>query len=400
MERTREAQPGSRADLRKKPHRPLTSTLARPGKNLLLETITMIAPDEYPVYNHKERPGIGRDLSGNLFYNCFSVKLAKESETFYRPFLFSDFIEQYNLYSETSETCKKCIAQSRIFQFPVDEYKIDRSAVERKFHYGDADPASYYYCPLIHQLLLASKLSYDVANSVDVANRYGDKLPANPISAILSGNWDDKYLFEFQKFSSPSQTQVCKILLDLFSDKFISTPAENSFLKLWFLSAFHQMEIVRLSGKQVFFEEQDFDWKTSKFFKFIIPIPQVWLYVIPKPPPGADWKEWENKHKKESIPQRADFLFTYNGKRYIVEIDDINHYAILSKVTWLASEQKYRETLIDSRWLKAHGFEIIRFTNNEILELYNPDSSTKPNVDGFTNLLKTVFLEPKEMVFV
>ena len=159
------------------------------------------------------------------------------------------------------------------------------------------------------------------------------------------------------------------------------------------------MEIVRLSGKQIFFEEQDFDWKTSKFFKFVIPIPQVWLYVIPKPPPGADWKTWENKHKKESIPQRVDFLFTYKGKRYIIEIDDISHYATPSKGTWLPSEQKYRETLIDSRWLKAHGFEIIRFTNGEILELYDPNSSTKPNLDGFTNLLKTVFLEPNEMVF-
>ena len=194
----------------------------------------MITPDEYPVYNHKVRPGIGRDLSGNLFYNCFSVKLTKESESFYRPFLFSDFIEQYNHYSEKSETCNKCIAQNQIFQFPVDEYSIDRSAVERKFNYGDADRASYYYCPLIHQSLLASKLSYDVANSADVTHRYGDKLPANPISAILSGNWDDEYLFEFQKFSSPSQTQVCNILFDLFSNKFISTPAENSFLNLWF----------------------------------------------------------------------------------------------------------------------------------------------------------------------
>lgn len=372
----------------------LMEALARPCKNILFEIITMIAPDEYPVYNHKARPGIGRDLSGNLFYNCFSVKLAKETENSYRPFLFSDFIEQYNLYSENSETCKKCIARSQIYQFPVGEYKIDRSAVERKFNYGDANREPYYYCPLIYQSLLASKLSYDVAN------RYSDKLPASPISAILSGNWDDEYLFEFQKFSPPNQTQVCRILLDLFSDKFISTPAESIFLKLWFLSAFQQMEIARLSGKRVFFEEQDFDWRTSKFFKFIIPVPQVWVFVIPKPPPGADWKEWENKHKKESISQRADFLFTYQGRRYIVEIDDINHYATLSKGTWLASERKYRETLTASRWLIAHDFEVIRFTNNEILELYDPSSGAKPNVDGFTNLLKTVFLEPKEMVFV
>lgn len=360
----------------------------------------MIAPDEYPVYNHKDRPGIGRSLSGNLSCNCFSVKLEKDSDSYYCPFLFSDFIEQYNRYSATSRTCSECITKSQTFQFPVEDYQIDLSAVERKFNNGEADLSGYYYCPLIRQSLLSSQLSYDVSDLTELKNRYGDQLPANPISVIFSGNWDDEYLFEFQKISSPKQTQVCRILNDLFSDSFTSTPAEKSFLTLWILSVFQQMEIVRSSGKQVFFDEQDFDWKISKLFKFIFPIPQVWLYVIPKPPPGQDWKKWENKHKEESIPQRADFLFTYKGKRYIVEIDDIGHYATRSAGIWKASEQRYRETLIDSRWLKMNGFEIIRFTNNEILELYNPNSGMKPNINGFTNLLKTVSLDPNEMVLL
>ncbi len=356
----------------------------------------MISPDEYPVYNHKERPGIGRDLSGNLFYNCFSVKLERDSETEYRPFLFSDFIRQYNQYTNHSGTCASCISQQKVFTYPVGRANVDRSAFERKFNYGEADLASYYYCPLIHQVLLDSSLTAEVAQT-----KHGiDNLPAEPIPAILSGNWDDKYLMEFEKISPPRQMQNCPVLQNLLSDKFISTPAERSFFTLWFLSMFQQMDTVRQSGQRVYWEDTDFDWNTSKIFRFAFPVPQVWLYVIPKPPPGVDWQEWEQQHKKDSIPQRVDFLLIYNKKRHVIEIDDKNHYGVWSKRDWLASEQRYRQTLTDTRWLKVNSFEVLRFTNEEILELYDPGSSDKPNISGFTKLLHTVFLEPKRMIFL
>ena len=118
----------------------------------------MISPDEYPVYNHKERPGIGKDLGGNLFYNCFSIKLPRESETEYKPFLFSDFLRQYNQYATFSDTCASCVSRHKAYTYPVDKTNVDRTSLDRKFNNGEADPATYYYCPLIEQVLSASSL--------------------------------------------------------------------------------------------------------------------------------------------------------------------------------------------------------------------------------------------------
>ncbi len=353
--------------------------------------------DIYPVYNDKLRPGIGLDLANKIFYNCFTINLAKDSTQSYQPFLFSDFIEQYNRYKQNLSTCDKCIADNRIFKYPVGKYEVDSTALVKKCN-PEADfdelEQSSYYCPLIYQTLKASKLSCEAKDAVETINRYGrDNVPAHTISAVLPDGWNDEFLFEFQRISSPQQPQICNILRDLFSKNFVSTQAEKSFLKLWFLSAFHQMETIRASGKQVFLSESDFEWQKSKFFKFVIPIPQVWLYVIPKPPPGTDWQEWENQHKREGIPQRVDFLFVYKGKKYVVEIDDKSHYSENGQ----ASEKKYRQTLIDSRHLKLNGFEIIRFTNDEILEL---DKDSQPDVIGFYKLLRTVSLEPEHLVFL
>jgi len=357
----------------------------------------MISPDEYPVYNHRERPGIGKDLSGNLFYNCFSVKLVRDGETEYRPLPFSDFMQQYNQYASQSDTCTSCISRQKAITYPVGDAEVDRSAIERKFNYGEANLNSYYYCPLIQQVLLASSLTAEVVHAHHGVNQ---NPPAVPISAILSGNWDDEYLMEFQEIAPPRQMQVCSILRDVLSSKFISTAAERSFFTLWFLSMFQQMDIVIQAGQRIYWEDADFDWRGSKVFRFVFPIPQVWLYIIPKPPPGVDWQEWEQQHRKDNFPQRVDFLFTYDKKRHIVEIDDVGHYGMQSKGTWLASEQKYRQTLADTRWLRVNGFEVHRFANEEILELYDPNSANKPNVTGFTKLLRTVSLEPKHMVFL
>lgn len=356
----------------------------------------MISPDEYPVYNHRERPGIGKDLSGNLFYNCFSVKLLRDSETEYQPFLFSDFLRQYNQYATYLDTCASCVSRQKAYTYPVGKANVDRTDVERKFNYGEADPATYYFCPLIGQVLSASSLTAEVAQ---VVSKVGN-LPAKPIQAILSGRWDDEYLMSFERIAVPQNMRVCVVLQDLLSDRFISTPAERSFFVLWFLAMFQQMEVTRQLGQKVYWENTDFDWKTSKIFRFAFPVPQVWLYIIPKPPPGVDWQEWEKQHRRESIPQRADFLVIHNKKRFVVEIDDVNHYGVQSKGMWLPSEQKYRQTLADTRWLKVNGFEVLRFTNEEILELYNPSTPTKPDVQGFAKLLRTVFLEPKHMLLL
>lgn len=93
----------------------------------------MIGPDEYPVYNHRVRPGIGRDHLGHTYYNCFSISLERGQTGRYLPYLFSDFIRQYNLYAEHSGTCDSCTAKNKLLTFPAVNAEVDRSAVEWKF---------------------------------------------------------------------------------------------------------------------------------------------------------------------------------------------------------------------------------------------------------------------------
>jgi hypothetical protein len=269
--------------------------------------------EEYPVYNHKERPGLGRDHWGNISYNCFTIALDLDQDGYYLPYTFSDFIQRYNRYEPLSGTCFECIAQHKILTFPVGEIEVDRSAVEAKFNYGEANESSYYYCPLIREFLVASTVTAEFVQETP-------EMPAQPIQAILSGNWDDSYLFELQEIAAPLRLEVCSIIREVASDKFVSTTAERCFWKMWLMSAFKQLEIVRQSPQKIHWEDADFDLSTSKAFSFLFLVPQVWLYVIPKPPPGVDWQAWEQKHREENLPQRVDFLFTYEGKRHIVEL--------------------------------------------------------------------------------
>jgi hypothetical protein len=355
----------------------------------------MISTDEYPVYNSRERPGIGRDYLGHTYYNCFSITLERDETGRYLPYLFSDFIKQYNQYTKYSGTCDSCILRHKILTYPVDGIEINRSAVAKKFSCNDVDESFYYYCPLIQKALLASKLGAEVASVSS-----GD-LPAEPIQAILGGNWDDDYLFDFHKIEIPSQILICNIWEDILSSRFVSTSAERSFLIMWVLSMFQCMEIVRQSGQKIYFEDSDFDQFRSKILNFLFPVPQVWIYVIPKPPPNSDWREWEQLIHVKKYPQRVDFLFTYGGERHIVELDDIRHYGEPSSGdTWIASETKYRKTLSESRLLRSCGYDVHRFTNKEILELYNPDSSQNPDIKGFITLLRSEGLKPENMVLL
>ena len=81
-----------------------------------------------------------------------------------------------------------------------------------------------------------------------------------------------------------------------------------------------------------------------------------------------------------------------------MELDDIGHYGERRGREWIASEPQYRETLRDTRWLRKCGFEVHRFTNEEILELYNPDSSIEADIRGFTELLQAEGLNLDDMV--
>jgi hypothetical protein len=260
--------------------------------------------------------------------------------------------------------------------------------VAKKFAEGDpVDDSVFYYCPLIDAVLknseVVSVLPYDLEKP----------LPAEPISAILSGNWDDEYLFKFQKISAVLNIRgVCRIVRHLLSDQFVGTEAERKFLGMWFLSMFECMEAERLSGREVYLEEADFDQQESKLCSFILPIPQVWVRVIPPAPSGVSWSNWVRRQHEAMQPQRVDFLLTYEGKRHIIELDGSSHYR---------TEADYRKTLTSTRWLRMCGYEVHRFTNQEILELSDFSSpSGWPDVTGFVKLLQMEGLESSKMVFL
>jgi len=354
----------------------------------------MITPDEYPVYNHRERPGIGRDANGDTYFNCFSIRLQRDQAGHLLPYTFRDFVQQYTSYGDHSGTCQSCIARHRTLTFRVGDDCCDLSAVDRKFIDEDVDEADYYYCPLIGQVLSSSELTADAVG----AKR--DGLPAQPMRAILFANWDDDYLFKFERVGSPGQPGVCAVYQRLQSGDFVGTRAERSFLSMWFLAMFRLMEAVRASERPVYLEPQDFSERHSRLLDFVLPVPQVWVRVVPKPPPGRDWHEWENLQGAGSQPQRVDFLVVGPGSRHAVELDDKRHYAIRSPTgQWLASEERYSQTLAHSRLLERSGFEVHRFSNQEVLTLAGDPASSERDLSGFVDLLRSEGLFLEWMVF-
>ena len=354
----------------------------------------MISPDEYPVYNHRERPGIGRDAYGETYFNCFSIRLRRDEDGRLLAYTFRDFVEQYDSYGEHSGTCQSCISRSKTLTFRVGDAECDLSAVERKFSDWEVDEAGYYYCPLIGQVLDSSELSADGVG----ARREG--LPAQPICAIIYANWDDNYLFRFEAIGAPEQTVVCSVLRRLLSDDFVATRAERSFLLMWFLAMFSLMDAVRASGRPIYFEPQDFSESRSKLLDFVVPVPQVWVRVVPKPPPGRRCNEWEDVRQAEAHPQRVDFLVVCAGSRHVVELDDRGHYGVRSPAGhWLASEERYADTLQHSRLLERSGFKVHRFANHEVLSLCGRPGSSDADLLGFIDLLRSEGLYMEEMVF-
>jgi very-short-patch-repair endonuclease len=54
---------------------------------------------------------------------------------------------------------------------------------------------------------------------------------------------------------------------------------------------------------------------------------------------------------------RVDFVAFWNNKRFVICIDDSNHYA---------TEEKYSNTLNETRMLMSEGWSVIRISNCEI----------------------------------
>lgn len=352
----------------------------------------MMNYEEYPVYNHRERPGIGRDHAGTQLLNCFKVRLSRD-QTGYAPFRFADFIADFTQQRPT--TCRSCIDQEKRFEFPVESSIVDRSAVERKFAgpYTEINESDYYYCPMIAETLAASALSAELSRSTP-----GKSI--EPIPAILQDNWDDQYYFIFREIHLLVSTNICKIYKSLLSPEFISNEVEKIFLDLWFQAMFMEMNRVSRS-KEIFLSEEDFTQTNSKLLCFLFPIPQVWVYIDPKRPPGHAYEAWEKLQQKERNPQRIDFLVTYEGQRHAIEIDGVGHYGEKNKGGWRASEACYRRTIAATRRLEKANFKVHRFTNEEIAEIGTGISSNREKSTlQFIDLLKSSGLDVAKMVFL
>jgi len=147
-----------------------------------------------------------------------------------------------------------CIKRFKQYTFKTNDGYVDRSAVDFKFNeeLRNEDEAGYYYRPLIHEFIDKS----------DVEVIYPGLKPDAGISpylmhAIVSGGWDDEYLFEFRNIEAPKATEKCEIVKALFSGTFISTKAEKEFLTLWMLSVF-ELKNRQIKTGNLYLTDEDF----------------------------------------------------------------------------------------------------------------------------------------------
>jgi hypothetical protein len=89
-------------------------------------------------------------------------------------------------------------------------------------------------------------------------------------------------------------------------------------------------------------------------------IPQVWFNCM-YAPSGSSEHEWKE-------PICVDFIFIFENKLHVVEIDDPSHYARPnSSLKWVADEEAYTSNLKVERYLRSHGYEVHRLSSWEIL---------------------------------
>src|SRR5712691_9922935 len=164
----------------------------------------MIQHEQYPAYSGRERPPMGRDLGGRDFFQCFTVTIERQ-ESYFMPYRFVEFISDYT--RQKGNVCLKCIRDNARLKYTVEDFPVDRSAVDRKFFndYNAIDEGDYYCCPRIGETLDASRLSI-AQPEVDRARE--------PMRAILSGNWDAEYLFELLSIAAPREPSVCAVYRD------------------------------------------------------------------------------------------------------------------------------------------------------------------------------------------
>lgn len=87
------------------------------------------------------------------------------------------------------------------------------------------------------------------------------------------------------------------------------------------------------------------------------------------------WIQWHSLIKKQLYSgatlhandiYRVDFVAFWDNKRYAIQIDDINHYAIKKNNLWIADENSYSKTLKNDRILVNEGWKLFKVSNWEI----------------------------------
>ncbi len=99
-------------------------------------------------------------------------------------------------------------------------------------------------------------------------------------------------------------------------------------------------------------------------------IPQVWVNWIHYD--SAD-KDRARRIKEEAF--RVDFALIYQGRNIVIEIDGSSHFSEIlyldpntDRFIYEPSLAKYTESVRKDRWLRRQGWEVWRFTDQEVLD--------------------------------
>lgn len=210
---------------------------------------------------------------------------------------------------------------------------------------------------------LSFKLDPTSGYSITCENNYCIKLE-NGFSNIEKITWrdllDNMYTCEWE-FEGLEKYIPNKLKNDLL--KIMDSDIERNFFNMFFDECFYLPK----------FFPKDIE-KVKKFFNETIEntalIPQVWV----------NWIHYDNKSKiraqrTKTEPFRIDFLIVEDRRKIIIEIDGESHFAEIGMdsnyggVGYKVDMEKFTEYLRKDRWLRRQGWEVYRFSVNEVEEM-------------------------------
>jgi len=99
-------------------------------------------------------------------------------------------------------------------------------------------------------------------------------------------------------------------------------------------------------------------------------IPQVWVNWI-----HFDSKDKDRAQRTREEPFRVDFIMFHDKRKLVIEIDGTSHFSEIldvdpetGRIQYGPSLKKYTEHLKKDRWLRGRGWEVWRFSDEEILD--------------------------------